>query len=250
MSQFNEAKKEDKGQSNSTQKAIVDIAQAMASVFKKYNRQTRQRAAKKLCTSDGRRAVDQLAQNPNRPLNQFPKLAFREWCESNNDWVKKFLSDQDVKQIRFNDYMLNQKFSWLKSSFPKLDFLYDEKKDILSLVMSIAMETIDYKIVTKVLKEIFGNNLIIDKTDLHSPSGNVQMVQTDFQTAGDFEYPQVTFSNFSATGYWELETHISNVSNIPPAQLKNIVMDFQVKGDRADDMLAAIEEEGDYGWYD
>ena len=97
MAQFHEAKKkdDDKGQSNSTQKAIVDIAQAMASVFKRYNRQTRQRAAKKLCTSDGRRAVDQLAQNPNRPLNQFPKLAFREWM-NDDDMQKSIVRPDDV----------------------------------------------------------------------------------------------------------------------------------------------------------
>lgn len=35
-----------------------------------------------LCTPDGRKAVDQLAQNPNRPLNQFSKLAFRDWIEN------------------------------------------------------------------------------------------------------------------------------------------------------------------------
>lgn len=66
---------------NSTQKAIVDIGRALAGVFKKYQRQTSKRAAKKLCTPEGRKAVDQIAQNPNRSLNQFPKLAFRDWLE-------------------------------------------------------------------------------------------------------------------------------------------------------------------------
>lgn len=71
----------EKRNNNSTQKAIVAIAKALSSVFQDFNRQTRQKAIKQLTNPDGRRALDQLAQNPKRPLNQFPKLAFKDWNE-------------------------------------------------------------------------------------------------------------------------------------------------------------------------
>lgn len=77
--------KKSSGSSNSTQKAIMAMAKSLSIVFKGFNRQTRQRAVKQLTKPDGRRALDQLAQNPNRPLNQFPKLAFRDWVENDGD---------------------------------------------------------------------------------------------------------------------------------------------------------------------
>ena len=67
---------------NSTQKAIMAIARSLSNVFKDFNRQTRERAIEQLGKPDGKKALRQLAQNPNRPLNQFPKLAFRDWVEN------------------------------------------------------------------------------------------------------------------------------------------------------------------------
>jgi len=64
---------------SSTQQAIVALAKAMATTFKKFNRPTREKALDRLCSPRGKKALDQLADNPNRSLNQFPKLAFREW---------------------------------------------------------------------------------------------------------------------------------------------------------------------------
>ena len=73
-----------KSKTTGTQKAIEQIAKALADVFKKQQRQTRERAWKKLQTGEGKRAVDQLLNNPNRPLNQFPKLAFKEWLDNDS----------------------------------------------------------------------------------------------------------------------------------------------------------------------
>lgn len=102
---------------NNTQKAIVDIAKALSGVFKKYQRQTSSRAVKKLCSSNGKKALEQLAQNPNRPLNQFPKLAFREWVDFNEDnpadieniltklWYDKQISPEKIVDMPSNELL-------------------------------------------------------------------------------------------------------------------------------------------------
>jgi len=61
------------------QKAIVDIASNLAKVFKKYSRYNREKAWDDLTKPDGQKEIKKILQNPDRPLNNFPKLAFREW---------------------------------------------------------------------------------------------------------------------------------------------------------------------------
>jgi hypothetical protein len=62
-------------------KAIVDMASSLSGVFKKYARQTREKAWKDLTGSTGQREVQKLLQDPSRPINTFQKLSFREWLD-------------------------------------------------------------------------------------------------------------------------------------------------------------------------
>lgn len=61
------------------QQAIIDMASSLARVFKKYSRSTREKAWGELNKPDGQKEIKKILQNPDRSLNGFPKLAFKEW---------------------------------------------------------------------------------------------------------------------------------------------------------------------------
>ena len=71
-------------QDANTMHAIVDMAHALAGSFKKYSINTRQKAWKSLSSPRGDKEVAKLIRNPNRPINTFQRLAFKEWIESNS----------------------------------------------------------------------------------------------------------------------------------------------------------------------
>jgi len=66
--------------------AIVDLAKGLENVFKKYSRQTRNKAWKRITSKEGQKEVDKILNDPDRPINTFQKLAtesFKVWLESN-----------------------------------------------------------------------------------------------------------------------------------------------------------------------
>lgn len=67
-----------KGVDTNRQKAIVDMASSLAKVFKKYSRSNREKAWSDLTDEKGQREMKKILQDPDRSLNGFPKLAFRE----------------------------------------------------------------------------------------------------------------------------------------------------------------------------
>jgi hypothetical protein len=65
--------------------AIVDLAKGLESVFKKYSRQTRNKAWKRLTSKEGQKEVEKILNDPGRPINTFQKLAtesFKVWLRS------------------------------------------------------------------------------------------------------------------------------------------------------------------------
>lgn len=62
--------------------AVVDMAKSLEHVFKKYSRNTRTKAWKKLTGEAGMKEMDKILQDPNRPVNTFQKLVFKEWLLS------------------------------------------------------------------------------------------------------------------------------------------------------------------------
>lgn len=68
-----------KGVDTNRQKAIVDMASTLAKVFKKYSRSNREKAWADLTDDKGQKEMKKILQDPDRSLNGFPKLAFREW---------------------------------------------------------------------------------------------------------------------------------------------------------------------------
>ena len=55
-------------------KAVVDMAEALARVFKKYTRSTRTKAWKQLTSQKGMREMEQIVRTPTRPLSKFRTL--------------------------------------------------------------------------------------------------------------------------------------------------------------------------------
>lgn len=74
-------KPESKKVDTNLQKAILDIASNLKKSFAKYSRNTRDKAWKRITSADGEREIDKILLNPERQLNTFQKLAFKEWME-------------------------------------------------------------------------------------------------------------------------------------------------------------------------
>lgn len=107
------------GQKSSQKEAIVDMMEKLASVFKKYTRESRRKAWDKLTSPKGKREVNKILTDPYRPLNQFRQLAllnFREWMDGEeglDDFFRKIKqqtlqkSESEQGRISFqfpNDY--------------------------------------------------------------------------------------------------------------------------------------------------
>lgn len=71
-----------------TRDAIVAMAKALTTVFKKFSRQTRTKAWHKLTGETGLKEMEKLLQDPNRPVNNLQKIPlrenFKEWLEEDN----------------------------------------------------------------------------------------------------------------------------------------------------------------------
>lgn len=72
---------------NNPTKAVVDIARSLSNVFKKYTISRRRKAWDDITSREGKKEIEKLLRNPNRPLNTFQKLAFKEWLEANRSAV-------------------------------------------------------------------------------------------------------------------------------------------------------------------
>jgi hypothetical protein len=96
--------------------AIVDMAKGLSSVFKKYTKNTREKAWKKLTSKDGEKEIKKILVDPSRQVNTFQKLATQkdESCKFSN-WLKLRENDNEIKNYMF--------FSSLKSIKEKVDKL-------------------------------------------------------------------------------------------------------------------------------
>lgn len=70
------------GQKSNVKDAIVDLVKAVKPVFKKYTRHTREEAWKDLTNKKGEQEMKKILVNPDRPINTFQKLTFKEWLYS------------------------------------------------------------------------------------------------------------------------------------------------------------------------
>lgn len=89
-----------KGIDTNRQKAIIDMASSLAKVFKKYSRSNREKAWDDLTKPDGQKEIKKILQNPDRSLNGFPKLAFKEWlCSESQSYLGAIMTEPTPKQV-------------------------------------------------------------------------------------------------------------------------------------------------------
>lgn len=67
--------------------AVVDIAKSLEVVFRKYSRNTREKAWRKITGKQGEEQMKKILQDPRRPINGFQKLATQN--ESFSAWLEK-----------------------------------------------------------------------------------------------------------------------------------------------------------------
>lgn len=82
----------EKTNNSNLKNAIVDIAKSLEGVFKKYTRQTREKAWDKITSKDGEKEIKKILNDPTRQINTFQKLAnqnesFKNWLESQENKV-------------------------------------------------------------------------------------------------------------------------------------------------------------------
>ena len=70
--------------------AVADIAKSLESVFKKYTRNTREKAWKRITSKDGEKEIDKILKDPSRSLNVFKSLTKKDENNNNNFSVMKF----------------------------------------------------------------------------------------------------------------------------------------------------------------
>lgn len=63
------------------QKAILDIAGNLEKSFRKFSKSTREKAWQRLTGPDGDKQIKKILVDPNRQLNTFQQLAFKEWLD-------------------------------------------------------------------------------------------------------------------------------------------------------------------------
>lgn len=72
----------EKKQDTSIRNAVMDIAKSLRDVFKQHPVHTREMAWERISSKKGDEQVQKLIRNPNRQLNTFNNIAFKEWFES------------------------------------------------------------------------------------------------------------------------------------------------------------------------
>jgi hypothetical protein len=66
---------------SSSKEVIVDLGKSIQNVFKKYSKINRERGWNVIQSSDGRKQIEKIINNPNLSLSGFQKLNFREWLD-------------------------------------------------------------------------------------------------------------------------------------------------------------------------
>lgn len=74
--------KNNKKSDSNIKNAIVDMASNLSKVFKKYTRGTRAKAWDVINGKEGEKEIKKLLLDPDRSLNIFSKLNFKEWLDT------------------------------------------------------------------------------------------------------------------------------------------------------------------------
>ena len=93
---------------NNPRQATLELARSIRDVFKGLSIQTRRKAWRAITSDRGDKEVKKLIVTPNRSLNTFQRLSFREWIDINeeDDWIVNpdQRADRALRRIRELDY--------------------------------------------------------------------------------------------------------------------------------------------------
>lgn len=80
--------------------AIVDIAKNLETVFRKYTKNTREKAWKKITSKDGEKEIKKIIVDPRRPINTFQKLATQKENINFKDWLMNEEKDACYNKVK------------------------------------------------------------------------------------------------------------------------------------------------------
>lgn len=84
LNEASKSKDDSKKIDSNLQKAIMDIAGNLEKSFKKFTKNTREKAWKRITSADGEKEIKKILQDPERQLSIFAKLGFKEWLDINS----------------------------------------------------------------------------------------------------------------------------------------------------------------------
>lgn len=82
--------------------AIMDLARGIESAFKKYTKNTRERAWQKITSRDGEREIKKILVDPNRQLSPFAKLANQRESSEIKSGLRMWLDDERLMPEGFD----------------------------------------------------------------------------------------------------------------------------------------------------
>jgi hypothetical protein len=103
--------------------AIVDIAKSLEVVFKKYSKNTREKAWDKITSKDGEKEIKKIIVDPSRPVNTFQKLATQK-DESFKNWLENINQSPGTTKFNYNNIGPDMKQS---RKIPVRDFEYEDE---------------------------------------------------------------------------------------------------------------------------
>jgi len=100
---------------SSLKNAIVDIAKSLEAVFKRYNRQTRNKAWNRITSKDGEKDVARILKDPSLTVSPFAKLANQK--ESAGAGLRLWLDDERPMPAGFDVHVktANEAISLIRS---------------------------------------------------------------------------------------------------------------------------------------
>ena len=88
---------------------IDDIASALKRIFTKYTRGSRNKAWSTITGSKGKAEIKKLIANPQRSINVFRDLSFREWAKFKEELMDELNENADTEYPPSIESIINKK---------------------------------------------------------------------------------------------------------------------------------------------
>ena len=138
---------------NNTRNAFKDMARALKGVFQKYTLNTRQNAWELIHSKEGEKEIKNIILHPQKQLNRFAKLSFKEWVIEEANLVQ-LAKKSNIDLNGIDPEELKMGFSVEKEHGPKMgkDVDVTGGDSVKTLKIAIAHLREDPKYYTKLKK--------------------------------------------------------------------------------------------------